>query len=109
MSEIKIVNNDGFLPTEFKVTRDGGLEIKTYQNITPILEQNKQKQNDSDFNNGYTPSGDMKHVASIPLITLMQWAKEAGVNPMGMEMQEIIRKKLNDPNYVYLRTGKGQI
>ena len=105
----KIINREGLLPTEFTIKNDGGLEIRTFQDVEPILNANKAKQNDSDFKNGYTDSGDMKHVASIPLILLTQWGKEHGVSPMGPEMTEIIRKKLNDPNYAYLRTGRGQI
>ena len=106
---MKIIDNQGLLPTEFTIKPDGGLEIRTFQDVEPILDANKALQNDRDFNNGYTEGNDMKHVASIPLNLLHIWAKEHGVSPMGQEMTEIIRKKLNDPNYAYLRTGKGQI
>ena len=105
---MKIVNREGTLPTEFTVKNDGGLEIRTVQDIEPILNANKAAQADVEYD-GFTPSKDMKHVAEIPIIMLQIWAKEHGIPPMGKEMDEVIRKKLNDPDYAYLRTGKGII
>ena len=57
-------------------------------------------------------SGDMKHVARIPLIVFEQWAKKHGLTPaemMGPKGTEVIRKELNDPDNSYLRTGMGRI
>ena len=105
----KIINNNGLLTTEYRIKDKDKLEVRTYQDLGPILDTNKSRQADSDFNNGYTESRDMQHVASIPMIMLMIWAKEAGVDVYGREMNDIIRKKLNDPDYAYLRTGGGQI
>lgn len=107
---MKVLNTDGLLPTEIKVTNTGGLEVRTFQDVEPILDQNKRDQNNPDFNNGYTPSGDMKHVARVPLIMLQLWAKEAGIsNVFGDEMKEIVKKKLNDPDNKFIRTGLGEV
>ena len=107
--ETRFLNKDGLLPTEIKVKQGGGLEIRTFQDLDPVLNANQRKRTNSDFDDGYAPSKDMKHVASIPLILITQWAREHGVSPFGPEMNEIIRKKLNCSEYAYLRTGGGRI
>lgn len=98
--------------TELEVTGPTSLNVKRTQDVAPILDFNKACQNDPDFRNGYTPSGDMKHVARIPLVVLELWYKEAGRpagGVYGQAMNEIIRKKLNDPDNKFLRTGGGEI
>ena len=46
----------------------GDIGIETVQNVTPILEANAADYNSG--NDGYTPSRDMRKVASIPLVGL---------------------------------------
>ena len=102
----------GGLITQFEIVSDTAFNVLRTQDVGGIIEANKRDQNDRDFNNGYTPSRDMKHVARIPLLVLEQWAKEAGIPKRkiyGKEMNEIIRKKLNDPDNRFLRTGLGEV
>ena len=102
---------DGLI-TKFEIVSDTAFNVLRTQDVSAILDKNKEDQNDSSFNNGYTPSRDMKHVARIPLIVLEQWAKEAGIEKRkiyGKEMNEIIRRKLNDPDNKFLRTGLGEV
>jgi hypothetical protein len=87
---------------------DGKVGIENLQDITDVIEGNKRAQNAG--NNGWTPSRDMKHVATIPNIVLMQWANEAGVKFNDSKaMQEIIKKKMNDPDFRLFRTGLGKV
>ncbi len=98
--------------TKFELVSGTALNVIRTQDVQPIIDLNKADQNDRDFNNGYTPSRDMQHVARIPLVVLEQWAKEAGIPKAkiyGKAMNEIIRKKLNDPDNLFLRTGLGEI
>lgn len=110
MSEIiKHVDEFGII-TEFEIVPDDGFRVKRTQDVQAILDANKERQNDG--TNGWTPSGDMKHVATIPLIVLEQWAKEAGIKKKdiyGQEINDLIRRKLNDPDNKFLRTGLGEI
>lgn len=96
-------------------TEDGVIQTKSIQDVTKIIEANKAKQNDSQFNNGLTDSGDMKHVASVPLIVWEKWwrdeCKRTGVNIniYGPEMDKVAKRQLNDPDNKFLRTGLGEI
>lgn len=81
--------------------------IQNVQDVTDIVEQNKVAQTNG--TNGWTKSRDMKHVGTIPMCVLHQWALEAGVPMASKEFGEIIKKKLNDPDYRAFRTGLGAI
>ena len=58
------------------------------------------------------PSGDMRHVASIPLVVVEQWIKEDGVNFMTLPRHEksiYLRRKLNDIDNRAWRTSEGRM
>lgn len=98
--------------TQFEFVGNDAINVKRTQDIEGILERNKADQNDKSFLNGYTESRDMKHVARVPLIVLEQWAKKYGLQKneiFGEKMTEILRKELNDPDNLFLRTGLGTI
>lgn len=80
------------------------------QDVAPILERNKAMAN---HNDGYTPSRDMKRVASIPYAVGVKWLNEegwwfmdAGHDP---DVAKKLARKLNDPEYRYLRTSEGNV
>lgn len=78
------------------------------QDCTAIIEQNKKRQNDG--TNGYGKSRDMRHVATIPAIWLMDMMnKHGGVNLLKKENGKLLRKCLNDPDYSFLKTIPGKI
>ena len=85
----------------------GLIGIENTQDVTDIVERNKRIQNDG--TDGWSPSKDLKHVASVPLGILHQWAIEAGVPLNSKAMGEIIKKRLNDPDYAAFRTGSGHL
>lgn len=49
------------------------------------------------------------HVGSIPTVVLEIWAREAGVGVMSKEMDEVIMRKLNDPDWAKLRIVDGKV
>lgn len=111
MNEI-VLDRTGLVGTKIEIVSPTKFNVMRFQDVEPILDANKRDQNDRDFLNGYTENKDMKHVARIPLVVLEQWAKEHGIrkkNIFGREMTEIIRKKLNDPDNLFLRTGLGRV
>ncbi len=81
------------------------MHVLRHQDCEAIIENNKRLYG---FNNGYSPSRDLKRVASIPLTVVEQWMKE-GVNIFDKNCAEAIRRKLNDPQYLYLRTAPGRV
>lgn len=73
------------------------------QDVEPIIERNKQLQNEeqrSDWG---------RHVASIPNIFMEKWLNEEWsrgnmiMSIYGPEMEEVVWKKLRDPDYAFLR------
>ena len=82
--------------------------VRSVQDVEPILENNKALQT---FNDGYSPSRDLKRIASIPLVIAQRWMKEDGINWMTLpkhEKAKYLRRKLNDPEYSFLRTSGGR-
>lgn len=74
------------------------------QDVEPILERNKALQNEG------RRRGDFRHIASIPNVVLEQWINEGGAPVMQMnkhEFAKFIRRKLNDRDWLFLRTDTG--
>lgn len=79
---------------------NGDVHAHSVQDVEDILDANKALQNDpqkSDWG---------RHIASIPNIQIVKWMNEEGVNLLklqGSELQRFLRRKLNDPDYRWLR------
>ena len=73
------------------------------QDVEPYLEQNKQLRS-------MEQKGEWRHTSTIPNIVLTQWLHEeldrghVGLRLGSKEFSEIIQRKLNDPDWAYLRT-----
>ena len=85
--------------------QDGVFHLVRVQDCDPFLDENKRRQNDGD---GYSPSRDLKQLADIPLVVIEAWMKE-GLNIFREEDWPAIRRRLNDPDYRWLRTSRGRI
>ena len=100
------IEHDASLGIVTETVLDGDdMHVLRHQDCEAILENNKRLYG---LNNGYSPSRDLKRVASIPLTVVEQWMKE-GVNIFDKNCAEAIRRKLNDPQYLYLRTAPGRV
>ena len=76
--------------------------IYTEQNVEAIIEANKRRQNDPSYAE-HGKKQEYIHEACIPNSVIHQWLKE-GINFYNKEDWGKVRKKLNDPEYKYLRT-----
>ncbi len=83
-----------------------GLLVERWQDCEPIIERNKRLQNmpqKSDWG---------RHVASIPCVILEKWLNEEAlrgnhaVRLFSEEFNQIVAKKLKDPDWRWLRTDK---
>ena len=103
----RLDSEDGVSST-FHYDPDGDQSIvRTVQDVEPILENNKNLQT---LNDGYTADRSLRRIASIPLVVVQQWMKEDGVNWLALPRDEkaaYLRRKLNDPQWRYLRTSEG--
>lgn len=87
--------------------RNGQLVVKRTQDVEPILDYNKRMQA-SQAGGWRRASGQtMRKLAEIPNIVIEQWLKE-GFNALSAPVSEL-RKKLDDPNWSYLKTIPGRV
>lgn len=89
---------------------EGGGVVRTVQDVTAIIERNKAMYN---HNDGYSKSREMRRVASIPAVTWHKWMVEAGLDArdpdLSAKMEEVIKRKVNDPDFRYFRTAPGRL
>jgi len=85
---------------------DGTVSYRAVQENDPILDRNAAMRT---HNDGYTPSRDMRRVASIPMQLLYHWQATEGWDPFHPSNADRLMRKLNDPDYAYLRTADGQL
>lgn len=89
---------------------EDGAEIKTVQDVGPILEHAKRLRNE---NNGWSQSKELRRAFLLPLALVEKWKQEEGVDAMASaydpDVAKWLLKKLSDPDYAYLRTADGRL
>lgn len=65
--------------------------IETIQDVDPILENNKRLQS---LNDGYSPSRELRRVASVPHVVILDWCKKDGI-----PFRDFIRNWRRNPAY----------
>ena len=86
----------------------GGWGIETEQDCTKIIEDNKTLQN----HDTYSKDGIKKewwHVASIPVIIQEKWLREDGIDIYNKDHWPRVKRKLNDPDFRYLKATTGTV
>jgi hypothetical protein len=85
------------------------LTIEHVQDVESILEWNKQSRSDEQH-------GDWgRHVARIPSVIYVKWLDEefargnTALRLFTPEFDEIVQKKLSDPEWAYLRTDRPKL
>ncbi len=82
------------------------LTIEQIQDVEPILERNallRGEEQRSDWG---------RHVASIPNVIMVKWLEEErtrgnmSLRMFSEEFDRLVQKKLQDPEYAYLRTDR---
>jgi hypothetical protein len=83
--------------------KDSIIIAKTVQDVEPILENNamlRTQQQRSDWG---------RHIAEIPNVIITRWLNEehargnVGIKLFGHEFNELVARKLKDPDWAYLR------
>jgi hypothetical protein len=93
--------------TDVEFAADGSAVIRTRQEVGGILDHNKLIR-DNDPNRGWRMNGDWRLYASIPNVIVHKWLEE-GIDIYSGEQQDALARKLNDPDWAYLRTANGRI
>lgn len=89
---------EGDKPGEFKVLGSADHTI--------LLDRNKAMRT---HNDGYTPDRAMRRVATIPMHLIYQWEQQEGWNALDPDHADRLVKKLNDPDFAFLRTADGRL
>lgn len=94
-----------------QIHQDGrDLTISRTQDVLPILENNKRLQTEPQ-----SRKSSLRHVASIPNVILEKWLTEEArrgnttIRWGSKELDELVAKKLRDPDWKYLRTDSKQV
>ncbi len=104
----RLSNDADRLQTHLQIDAEKNKAQITYsQDISSVLESNKIERAQYAEQGGHN---EMQKVASIPNVVVMEWMQE-GINVMNPSKECIgrIKKKLNSPEYAYLRTGGGRL
>jgi hypothetical protein len=82
------------------------LVVQSYQDVEDIIEHNKALQTAG------PQRGDFRQIASIPNNIILQWLNEewargnTTIKLFGQEFDALVKRKLADPDWRYLRTDK---
>ncbi len=85
---------------------DGSFALRRTCDATAAIEANKALSGDGD---GYSPSRDLRRVASIPIGVQFEWMRRYGADPLAKGNETLLRRLLNDPEWAYLRTAPGRV
>lgn len=85
---------------------NGSLRFTAKQDHEAVLDRNKAM---ATHNDGFTKDRTMKRVATIPTIVWLKWLNEEGWDAYAPECATKLARKLNDPDYAFLRTAPGHI
>lgn len=109
VSRVPLLKESG-ITHEWVDVGDGTYRVESFQDVEPILDRNKAMQNEND---GFNKTRDMRRVASIPNIVLMQWINEV-IEHRKCSFQDavkvinsdkFIKSKIDDGDNAYLRTA----
>lgn len=86
---------------------DGTHTFAASQDVEAVLDANKAARN---HNDGYTKDRGMRRVASIPVVVQLMWLNEdPPLDIYNAEHADRLAKRLNDPDWAYLRTADGRV
>ena len=99
-----IIDNDSVRRTEIQFdSGDDSFNFKTTQNVTPILDENKEKYNEYGDKLSLGKRGEWHHTASIPITVWEKWVKDT--NGAIQKDSKLLAAYLNDPDYKYFKVA----
>ena len=94
---------DSGITVTYEDLGDDGFALHTAQDAQWTIEENKRKANAG--REYYAKDPDMWRVASIPIGIQMEWLVKDGIDIYNPDHRERVKKKLNDPEWKYLKTA----
>ena len=94
--------------TEYYAKPDGNIHVRKFMETKTVVDGNKRSQNSfSDWKSNRF--GAVQTVGRVPTLLAENWAKEAGVRMFSKEFNELVKRKLNNPDFRYLKTVPGKV
>ena len=81
--------------------------IETVYDVEPVLNLNKERAKTDEYEKKGIKSG-WWHAGTIPNGVIAKWLEE-GINFYDKNDWPAVKRKLNSPDYRYLRTGRGKL
>lgn len=105
MTDWRALSSNAGKVTDVKFDSDGRIIVRSRQNVDPILDANKVQRNHGTAGR----IGDLgRKIATVPVTIVHKWLQE-GIDVFSGEHQDALARKLNDPDWRYLRTGGGHL
>jgi hypothetical protein len=106
MGERVIDKADGITESLIEDASEKRWIVKRTADVQANIDLNKRLMRMGD---GYSPSRDLRRVASIPNSVVLAWVEKYGVDPTAKGNEALLRRLLNDPEWFYLRTAPGRL
>lgn len=104
MQRLLDYDSDRRLRIDYIGNGDGTFSLKYTQDVEPLIEDNKAKQNAGrDY---YAKDNEMWKVASIPVVVQYEWIRRYGVDPLAPEHFDLLKRLLNSNEWRYLKTAE---
>lgn len=86
---------------------DGSTLIVRHDDVTSVIEENKRLANNGD--GGWGTSRVWRRIGTIPWALLVKWRSEDGIDYLAPENADLLKKKLNDGDYAYIRSAHWRV
>lgn len=106
MKKLVSVDQSSSRFTAAEADGEGGLILKTSQDVTDIVEKNKAEFNQSSVHDKW---GDLTKIASIPLTVIDTLNAKGIMRGFAVINEKEFRKFLNDPDNRFFRTRAGRV
>ena len=108
MSEKRLldVQPDGIVEWLHFDDATGRFAIERIQDVDPVLDSNKEKVNHS---SGYSSSRELREVAEIPMVIVLKWRDELGIDVFNKDHWPAVKRLLRDADWMHLRSSPGRI
>jgi len=90
--------------SEYFEATDTGFVVHTHQDVEPWIEANKQRQNLG--RDAWRKQGDWRLEATIPIGIQYKWLTQYGIDVWNSDHRKAVVKKLNDPEWRYLKCAE---
>ena len=106
MSSTTHFSSDPGLETKFHDLGDQKYALEYSADCEAVIAHTQNLANSHD---GYSPSRELRHVATIPAIIQLRWRELYGIEVWNRNHWPGVKRLLNDPDWRWLRSSDGRL